>query len=178
MIVAFNSVEYSPPADNAGNETGYWIERSADGINFMQIASVGANSTGFSDTGLSASTTYYYRVRATNTAGNSDYSNTANATTEAVAPPATPSNLALTVVSSSQINLLWNDNSLNETSFLVERSLNNNNNFTQIAAVAANVRTYSATGLEANTRYYFRIRAANSAGNSGYSNTANAKTQH
>jgi Fibronectin type III domain len=80
----------------------------------------------------------------------------------------------LTVASSSQINLHWNDNSSNETQFLIERSPNGTS-FTQVVTVGANVLSYSATGLQSNTRYYFRVRATNSAGNSAYSNTANAK---
>ena len=44
---------------------------------FAEIATVGANVTSFSDTGLSRFTIYTYRVRAFNDAGNSGYSNTA-----------------------------------------------------------------------------------------------------
>lgn len=67
--------------DNAANETGFSIERSTGGGAFAQIATVGANVTSFQNTGLAASTTYSYRVRASNAAGNSAYSNTASATT-------------------------------------------------------------------------------------------------
>jgi calcineurin-like phosphoesterase family protein/purple acid phosphatase-like protein/fibronectin type III domain protein len=69
-------------ADNSSNEDGFKIERSTDGTNFAQIAVVPANTTGYSNTGLSASTLYYYRVYSYNTAGNSTSpSNTAPATT-------------------------------------------------------------------------------------------------
>lgn len=67
--------------DNANDESGFYIERSFDGIVFSQIASVGANVTGFTNSGLTPSTTHYYRVRSWNSAGNSSYSNTAFATT-------------------------------------------------------------------------------------------------
>jgi hypothetical protein len=68
--------------DDANNETGFYIERStASGSSFSQIASVGANVTSYQNTGLSASTTYYYRVRAYNGLGSSAYSNEASATT-------------------------------------------------------------------------------------------------
>jgi titin len=174
--VSSNRVDLSW-TDNASNESSFVIERSTDGVSYAQIAMVGANIATYSNTGLSASTTYHYRVRATNSAGNSAYSSSASATTGAAVSPAAPSNLALTVISSTQINLLWTDNSSNETQFLIERSLNGTS-FTQIAAVSANVTNYSAIGLQPNTRYYFRVRATNSAGNSGYSNTANAKTRH
>ena len=55
-------------------------------MSYAQIASVGAGVIGYSDTGLSGSTLYYYRVRASNSGGNSAYSNVASATTPA-APP-------------------------------------------------------------------------------------------
>ena len=68
--------------DNATDETGFKIERSdRNNANFVQIATVGANVTSFSDTGLKKNTTYYYRVRATNANGDSAYSNEASATT-------------------------------------------------------------------------------------------------
>jgi hypothetical protein len=69
--------------DNSTNETAFKIERSTSTVSWAQIATVGSNVTSYSSTGLSASTTYSYRVRATNTAGDSAYSNTASATTSA-----------------------------------------------------------------------------------------------
>jgi hypothetical protein len=69
-------------ADNAGNEDGFKIERWNEALGeYEEITTVEANVTSFSDTDLSAETTYVYRVRAFNVAGNSDYSNEAGATT-------------------------------------------------------------------------------------------------
>ena len=59
--------------DNADNESGFRIERSADGINFSQVGTVAANVTSFQDDGLSPGTPYFYRVRATNPAGDSTF---------------------------------------------------------------------------------------------------------
>lgn len=68
--------------DQAGNETGFKIERKTGaGGTFAQIATVAENATSFQDAGLSAATLYYYRVRATNSLGDSPYSNEASATT-------------------------------------------------------------------------------------------------
>lgn len=69
--------------DGSGNETGFKIERcqGAGCSGFAQIATVGANATSYSDTGLTASTSYSYRVRAYNAGGDSGYSGTASATT-------------------------------------------------------------------------------------------------
>lgn len=89
--------------------------------------------------------------------------------------PNPPSALTATAASKTQINLKWTDNATDETGFRVERSTNGTS-FTQIATLGANAIAYSSTGLKANTTYYYRVRAFNSAGNSTYSNTASAKT--
>jgi len=163
-------------SDNSTNENGFAIERSADGANFSQISTVAANLTSYSNTGLTASTTYFYRVRAFNNAGSSGYSNLASATTAALsAPPAAPANLAATPVSKSRINLVWSDLANNETGFKIERSLDGTS-FTQVGTVGANVTSFASTGLQANKKYYYRVRANNSAGNSAYSNIALALT--
>jgi len=69
--------------DTSANEDGFKIERCkrATCTNFAQIATVGANVTSFSNTGLTRNTAYRYRVRAYNASGNSNYSNVASATT-------------------------------------------------------------------------------------------------
>jgi len=70
--------------DTSPNEEIFKIERSPDNITFTEIASVGANVTSTLDANLSAGTTYYYRVRAYNNAGDSDYSDVVSATTYAL----------------------------------------------------------------------------------------------
>lgn len=67
-------------------ESGFNIERSLDQSSWSSVGSVGANVTAFSDSGLSADTTYYYRVTAFNGYGSSVESNTVSATTLAASP--------------------------------------------------------------------------------------------
>jgi hypothetical protein len=93
------------------------------------------------------------------------------------ATPSAPSTLAVAVVSTTQLKLTWKDNSGIETGTKIERSTAATSGFTQIATVGANVVTYTASGLASGTRYYFRVRAYNAAGNSGYSNTGNNTTK-
>ena len=86
-----------------------------------------------------------------------------------------PDNLAASVISASQIDLTWADNSDDEDGFKIERSPDGSS-FTQIDTVGANVTSYSDAGLSADTLYYYQVRAYNAAGDSSYSNTVNATT--
>ena len=79
------------------------------------------------------------------------------------------------MVSSNRIDLTWADNSSNEESFRIERS-NDGVSFSPLATVAAGVTNYSNTGLNSGVTYYYRVYAANVAGNSTYSNIANGTT--
>jgi hypothetical protein len=49
--------------------------------------------------------------------------------------------------------------------------------YIQVATVAANVRSYTDNTLFRKTIYFYRVRAANSGGKSGYSNVASVKTK-
>jgi hypothetical protein len=164
--------------DNSDNEIGFSIERSlSSSSGFSQIATVGANVTTYDDSGLIPFTTYYYRVRAFNGAGSSAYSNTDDATpAPALQPPAPPSGLTATVASSTSIQLTWSDISNNEDGFSIERSLSSSSGFSQIATVGGNTTSYTSTGLNPATTYYYRVRAFNGVGNSAYSNTDDAIT--
>lgn len=162
--------------DNSTNEDGFFVYRSTDGISFTRIASLGAGTSKYSSTGLTASTTYQYQVSAYNAYGESAVSNTASATTAAQSSiPAGPSNLSGVAVSTTQIALSWSDNSSNESGFKIEQSANGKR-WSQVATVGAGVTTYTSSNLKQNTIYYFRVRAYNSAGNSAYSNVASTKT--
>ena len=63
---------------NLLGEGGYYIERSLNGSTWSQIGSVGADVTTYTDTGLTAGTRYYYRIRAYNSSGNGAYSTAVN----------------------------------------------------------------------------------------------------
>ena len=57
--------------DDSSDEQGFRIERSQAGGAFVQIASLGAGATSYSDTSVSPGTTYTYRVIAWNSIGSS-----------------------------------------------------------------------------------------------------------
>ncbi len=124
---------------------------------------------------LNWNTYYYWRVNARNSYGTSSWSSYRYFKTAVGPPPNAPSNLVATPISSSQINLTWQDNSSDETGFKIERKTGSGS-YSQIATVGANVASYSNTYLSAGTTYYYRVRAYNAAGNSDYSNEASATT--
>ncbi|HEV2856179.1 MAG TPA: fibronectin type III domain-containing protein [Thermoanaerobaculia bacterium] len=166
--------------DNSSNEDAFRVERLS-GTTWQEIFTVGAGVTSARVTGLAASTSYSFRVRASNAGGFSPYSNTASATTQATAPPppppapVAPSALAAQAVSTTDITLSWADNSSNEDAFRVERL--SGTTWQEILTLSANVTSVRVTGLAASTAYSFRVRASNAGGFSPYSNTASATTQ-
>jgi len=94
---------------------------------------------------------------------------------QATSAPNAPNNLSATAVLSTQIDLSWNDNSNNEDGFKIERKFGGGS-FTEIATVNSDVTTYNDTGLSANTMYTYRVRAYNTAGDSGYTSEASVTT--
>ncbi len=95
--------------------------------------------------------------------------------TAPITPPAAPTDLVAVAASSSQIDLAWTDNATNEGGFKIERSPDGAA-WAEIAQVGANTTAHADTGLAASTTYYYRARAFNGGGDSGWSNTANATT--
>ena len=131
------------------------------------------SSTSYTDSGLDSGTLYYYWLKACNSVGCSDLSESANATTNEVVPSA-PSSLSASANGSSSISVNWS--SVTGASYY-ELYRNTANNSTS----ASLVDTYSSTsitnsGLDSGTQYYYWIRACNSAGCSGFSASANATT--
>lgn len=177
--------------DTSNNEDGFKIERKTGTAGtYSQITTVGAGSAIYSNAGLSAGTTFCYRVRAYNGAGNSGYSNEACAMTSSnTLPPPTPtfpvapSSLSSTALSSSIIALVWQDNSDSESGFKIERKTGTSGSFSQIATAAALPGSGSGgyfedSNLSASTAYCYRLRAYNAAGDSIYSNESCATTQN
>jgi fibronectin type 3 domain-containing protein len=123
---------------------------------------------------LNASTTYYIKVTAGNTAGTSDPSAVISAKTQepAVQPPSAPV-LAAATVADTSLKVSWSAVS-NASMYIIERSLISSGSFTAVCTTSA--LSYTDTKCSANTMYYYRGKAGNSAGYSEYSAVASAKT--
>jgi alpha-tubulin suppressor-like RCC1 family protein len=169
-IVSPNQVDISWK-DNSIDEIGFTIERKI-GLTgtWSTTFTVGANITAYSDITVSPGNDYFYRVRAYNALDN--YSACSN---EAVPPlPAAPSNLIITVTSSSQIELFWRDNSNDEFGFKIERKISGTD-YSLFAAVGQNVISYSDTTVSPGNVYYYKVCAYNALDKNGsYSNEINS----
>ncbi|MDO4558829.1 MAG: fibronectin type III domain-containing protein, partial [Planctomycetia bacterium] len=153
----------------ASSSTEYTVERAtATGGPWTEVATV-TDST-YTDTGLMASTRYYYRVTASN-GGGSAVSTSVNATTQA-APPLAPVGVVASV-SGTQITLTWNAIS-NARSYIVERSLNGTGGWTQIGT--STKASYTDSGLGGLTTYYYRISAVNTVGTGESSSVVSGTT--
>jgi hypothetical protein len=120
--------------DNSTNESGFEVHRSTTGPSgaFSLRASLPANTTAFSDSGLTASTQYCHKVRAYQTKGPkiyfSPFSAVVCATTPSPPPPPpppqprAPSGVSAALVPGITVRVVWADNSTNEDGFRLERS--------------------------------------------------------
>ncbi|OXB06761.1 LamG-like jellyroll fold domain-containing protein [Flavobacterium pectinovorum] len=155
--------------DGTTNEDHYVVERSINGTDFTVIATLGANITSYNDTGLVPNTTYYYRVKATNSTESSVYETTSLTTPPIPLAPtkaATPSPASGFInaeLSGGNLTLKWSgsSNTVNYAVYFGTDSLN----LTKLGDVAYTANpSYQVTGLNLAVNYYWRIDAVNDKG--------------
>jgi chitodextrinase len=173
---------WSAATDNVG-VVRYLIER-CDGTGCSTFTQVGTSTTtSFESSGLTASTSYSYRVRAEDAVPlQGPYSNEASATTQAppdTEPPSAPSGLTATAISSTQIDLAWTaaTDNVGVVLYRIERCEGPScGNFDEIGTSATTA--YSDPGRTPSTSYTYRVRAQDAVPLLGlYSNLASATTQ-
>jgi hypothetical protein len=158
--------------NNATNQTGFMLDRATDS-GFTQnliTQALPATANTFTDTtiGLASGGIYYYRIRATNNAGNSANSNVASATIPFA--PAKATNLVFDSVTPTTISLHWTDNAgPTATGYHVLRAINGGL-YTLYATLPALPTSPPAeydwqdTGLTPGTFYDYHVQAFNVAG--------------
>jgi hypothetical protein len=150
------------------------------------LVASGLTSPSYSNTGLAASTTYYFLVEALDSFGTSVASAQASAETEptpCTTDPSAPTGLAATATSSSVVGLTWTavtpPANCTISSYSVYRSTTSG--FTPgtgtLVASGLTSPSYSNTGLAASTTYYFLVEALDGEGASPASAQATATTQ-
>ncbi len=169
--------------DTTASETGFVIDRCAGSgcTNFVQVATVGPDTTIYTDTTALPNTTYTYQVRAVNDSAGWD-SGACGPVTVTTATPAPPQNLTAAWGSESRIELSWDATGGDEDGFIVERGDAGCANFVVVDnTVPAGATSYTDTGLDRNTTYCYRVTAFKNQGQAnewqaGPSNTATAIT--
>lgn len=150
--------------DNSSNEDSFVIARQVDGGSWVEdFASVVADTTGYIDTGLLPGS-YSYRLRATNSYGVSDFSNTATAAVLAV--PVAPTDLAATGdPQNGTVLLTWSDNAGDESGYRIARRVDGGSWTDGYAEVAAGTTVYLDDNLGGGPlpsgTYDYRVTAFN-----------------
>jgi hypothetical protein len=175
--------------DNWDAETHYAIERCGPVLpdpdsqhgcsDFRGLVRVGANSTTYSDEGVTAALEYCYRVKGMREKGRkvsyTEYSNVDCAVPIADASPVGgPTGLVATPISYLAVELVWTDGSTGEEWFEIERVANGLT--TTIVVPGPNREVYIDTGLVPSTSYLYTVRAVNVEGPSDDSNQDGATT--
>lgn len=161
-------------ADNSSNESGFRVERSSNGVDYTEIATLGAGVTSYTNSGLSALTSYYYRVRAYNSTGNSGYSNVGSVKTPDL-PPVEPASVAAADNGDGSASVSWVDASSNETAFEVSREKwDTKTSKWSAAAIVGKAPSgvVSLVDVAGAGTYRYSVRAVNAGGASKYAGPA------
>jgi hypothetical protein len=149
------------------------IDRRYPLNDYTERASIGPDTTAFSDTGLPDGVYRYYRLRACNASSCSPYTDEVFAKTPSIK---LPSNLKVVALSQTVIRLEWKDNSNNETGFYIEAK-QGDGGLIQSIQVPAGTTSYTHVNLKAGKKYIYRIRAFNADETSGFSGEVFATTK-
>jgi hypothetical protein len=168
---------------NGPGLAGYYIIRN--GTTIAQLPGSTSSAITYTDTTVTANTTYSYTIEAYDIASPpnvSAQSSAASVTTPVgtnATPPTTPTDLDASAVSSSQINLNWSASTANVgvEGYYVYRSTHNHRHSTYSLVATVPTNSYGNTNLSAKTTYYYYVVAFDSAGRSGKSSIVNAVTK-
>ena len=137
------------------------IERSPNGSTGWTVITTQATGvSSYTDTGLAASTIYYYRAKAhTNSGGDSTYTSVTNATTSGSSPNP-PTNPTATP-GATDITVAWTASTTSGVETKVERSDDGTTGWAVLATVPNGTNSYDDTGLGSGITKYYRMRAHN-----------------
>ncbi len=162
--------------DRSGNESGFEIEESiGNDASFIQIASGEFPDNELLLTDKVGLTDYYYRVRAFNAGGNSDYTPIIMATTENVVP-ARPGDFTAVVEYGAEIQTNWTDRSILEEGYRIYEQEGGSGGFVLIHITEPDEDSLLITGRDQRTNYAYYAVAFNDIGLSQPSDTARVET--
>ncbi len=161
------------------NASRYRVYRSlSSNSGYVQIDSVSSPATTYVDsTGLQPVTLYFYKIAAVNGIGTSALAAAVFAQTNTPPAPAAPTNLIVTTVSTTALQLDWTASvSSNITKYKIYRRGPSDVDFVQIDSVPEVVLTYTNTGLIENSTYFYKLIAAHPWGVSDFTGQISGNT--
>lgn len=162
--------------DNSNNEMGFLIYRRTGTTGpFEGLDAIGPNSTTYKDNEVVTNTIYTYYIVAYNNYGRSLGSSEVTVTSLKDKLMA-PTNLQAIALSANKVNLIWEDNSANETGFNIMRRMSSSGVWQSAGMVPPNTTTLTLDSLKPNNEYVFYVMAYNNAGESKKSNETAATT--
>lgn len=168
------TLSWSAPTSNGGSAlTGYVVYDGTTATPATKVTTVSSTTTSVSVSGLTAGTTYYFDVVATNTAGSSTPSNVLSAV-PSVAPPSAPTSLSARA-SGTTVNLSWRASTgTGPITYTVLRSTSSSMT-NAVSSSAGTATSFAAKGLSTGTGYYFEVVATNSGGSSAPAGPVNSQ---
>lgn len=143
--------------DNANNEDFYNVYRSLDGTTYAVVKKLNPNAHSWTDTGLTAGTLYYYKVRCHGADGYSSYCTAASATTATAVALAAPTGQTTVPLSGSEVEVNFTNASVGEDYHVIYRKAGSGA-YADIKQLATGTTYYLDTGLTAGTTYTYKIR--------------------
>lgn len=168
--------------DNSDDETSFRVavldegEDPAIHANWDNVDVTAANVQAVRVRDLQPDRSYWFKVRAANEAGYSDYSNTIELRTGQAIVPLAPANLRPTQVRARSVTLFWDDLSSDEEGFRIAMSLDGGGEWNNVGRVGADVTSFRVQGLDPETDCMFKVRGHSPHGYSPYSNVISVRT--
>ena len=143
--------------DDANDETHFDIARQPWGGTGYTFESFPPDSNGWTHTGLTAGTTFYYWIRSCTYVGCGPWSVALTATTTGGSAPATPTNFRLGTVTTNSVQTLWDDVAT-ETRYELVWTMYGTSDYVAVS-LPANSTSWTHPSLDSGWTYYYWVRA-------------------
>lgn len=160
--------------------TGYNIYRaSSQSGDYTQIATVGSETTNYTDKGLQTGQNYYYKIQVLNQVGS--YKGCSQYSKVLSGQPIGKTKISyVQSYNSTKLKLAWNKVD-GATGYIIKRSTSKNGTYEEIKTITSGSTTsYKNSGLQPGKTYYYKVETVNSnngiTGYSGYSSAVGGKT--